>query len=84
MIVPALFDEENDAQVEALRLFQLHGVDRELVNLPVVNRITGDLNINDVVQVQLDRYNWGDGKLFRVVGISEDFNSEVTVLQLFG
>jgi hypothetical protein len=84
LIVPALFDDESDAQAEALRRFQLHGVDRELVNLPVVNRITGSLNINDVVEVQLDRYHWGDGKLFRVVGISEDFNSEVTVLQLFG
>jgi len=28
------------------------------VNLPVVNRMTGSLNINDVVEVQLDRYNW--------------------------
>ena len=64
MIVPALFDEESDAQAEAIRLFQLHGVDRELVNLPVVNRITGLLNINDVVEVQLNRYNWDDGKRF--------------------
>lgn len=82
--VLSLFKTEAAALAEANRLQALWGVDRELINIPVPSSLAANVEINDVVKLVLNRYDWDDGKLFRVTGISLDNNTNITVLQGLG
>lgn len=42
------------------------------------------VELGDVVQLTLDRFGLGSGKLFRVVGITSDYNSGEMTLRLWG
>lgn len=77
---------EADAAAEAARLLALHKSDRDLL----VARVKWDaataalVDLGTTVSLQVDRYGYGAGKLFTVVGIERDAAKETAVLELWG
>lgn len=81
--VDSLLASQADAQAEAARRLALYGTRRDLLSFPV-DYDRGGYEIGDVVTVQLQRFGFGGGKLFRVVGREDDFTKRQIVLTLWG
>lgn len=81
-----LFDSAADAAAEAVRLLNLYGVRRD--RLRVKTRLSPEMialvDLNDVVQVRLDRFDYADGRLFRVIGMEYDLQAYVVTFDLWG
>lgn len=84
LIVTTLLTDATDAQDEADRLLVLYKTRRDYLQVVVDSGYTGGLNLNDVVEMDVERFDWAAGKSFRVLGITEDFATEKTTLSLWG
>jgi hypothetical protein len=78
------FVHEADAQAEAERRLSLYGVVRDYFVVPVKSYLVEQVDLNSVVRLTLPRFGLDSGKLFRVVGIVEDFETGITKLELWG
>jgi|GEM_PF-701425 len=76
--------EEADAQAEAERLLALHAVPRERFQVKVRSFYVDRVELGSVVRLQLGRFGLSAGKDFVVIGISENFASGNTTLDLWG
>lgn len=79
-----LLTNATDAQTEVDRRQTLYGTRREIIRIRCENRFTSSVDLNSLIQVQLDAYDWSEGKLFRVIGVEEDFDANKTILTLWG
>ncbi|MBN9529674.1 MAG: hypothetical protein J0H82_25940 [Alphaproteobacteria bacterium] len=83
--VDTLLVDETRAATEAARILALRKVARDYVDLTVSAGRAGTIEIGAVVAVRLARYGWDGGKLFRVIGRTEDHDDVGAVrLSLFG
>lgn len=82
--VETLLTAEADAQAEATRLQALYGSRRDLLQLRIDNTYTEAVDLNDVIEIAVNRFDWGNGKNFRVIGKVENFSSNITVLIVWG
>lgn len=82
--ITTLLTDATNAQDEADRLLTLYKTRRDMVQVRVISEYAEDLSLNDVVSLDLERFTWSGGKLFRVLGITEDFSVNRTILRLWG
>lgn len=76
--------EEADAQAEAARLLALHSVPRERFQVKVPSFLVDRVELGSVVRLRLGRFGLGAGKDFVTIGLSENFASGNTTLDLWG
>lgn len=82
--VDTLMVEQADAQAEASRELALYGVNRDVVRIGVEMAGADDLVANATVVLMLDRFDYEAGKAMVIIGRSDDFAAEKTVLTLWG
>ncbi len=84
LVYETYLTQEADAQAEAERLLAMHSVARDRFLVPVKSYLAEAVELNSVVRLQLPRFGLDGGKSFRVIGISENFKTRVTTLDLWG
>jgi len=86
LTVDTLFDDAADAEAEAVRLLNLYGVrrDRLKVKVRLTAALIAAIDLNAVVMVRLDRFDYAAGRLMRVIGIEYDSSAFVATLDLWG
>ncbi|MEO3389506.1 hypothetical protein, partial [Mesorhizobium sp. CAU 1741] len=72
------------ATTEAVRLKDMHSVARDRFLVPVKSYLAEQVELNSVVRLQMPRFGLNAGKDFRVIGISENFKTRVTTLDIWG
>lgn len=82
--VESLLTSQVDAEAEAVRLIFLYGTRRDVLRLPMDYEEGRLYDIGAVVSVQIDRFGYNAGKLFIVIGREDDFDENVTTLELWG
>ncbi len=76
---------EADAQAEADRLLAMYATPLDFVDLTLSAARAGSIEIGQAVTIRYDRFGWGAGKQFRVLGRTEDHEGAATVkLSLVG
>lgn len=80
--VDTLLTSDTAAAAEAVRRLGLYGVRRNRWAFPVP--IDRAVEIGSVVKVQMRRFGYDGGKLFRVIGRTDDFSERVATLALWG
>ena len=75
--------EEADAQVVLDRLVALFSVERRLYRVSIRNMLFR-LYLGSVVKLKYPRFALDEGKLFIVIGFSEDAETDTTILELWG
>lgn len=75
-----------DASAEASRRLDLYKVRRDRLNVRVriVPGFSAELDLGDVVAIDIARFGYGGGKLFRIIGIQADFKAGAYDLTLWG
>lgn len=80
--IDSLLTSQAAAQAEAARRLSLYGVRRDRWAFPVP--IDRAAPIGSVVGVKMRRFGYDGGKLFRVIGRTDDFNRRTATLTLWG
>lgn len=84
MPITTTLDDATAAQAEADRLLALHGVPRMRMRLPVKRQYARGLDLCSVVEVRLPRFGLSEGRLFRVVGMTEEYETSKVTLEVWG
>lgn len=80
--IDSLLTSQAAAQAEATRRLGLYGVRRDRWAFPVpVDRAAP---IGSVVSLKMRRFGYDGGRLFRVIGRTDDFNTRTATLALWG
>lgn len=84
--VTSLIDDATAAATEAQRLRDMYKVKRDFLRVRVPpSRLAGTvLKLGDVIELDRARFDWDGGKLFRVMGITNEFGINQTTLELWG
>ena len=72
------------ALAEAERRLGLYGVDRTVVRVSVDLDQAAVLQMNETVELIVDRFSFIEGKAMRIIGRVEDFAAEKLILTLWG
>jgi hypothetical protein len=82
----SLIVDPTAAQAEADRLLTLHKTrrDRLKVSVKFGPDVAGLIDLGDVVSVQINRFGYSAGKLFRVTGLGYDAAASVLDMDLWG
>lgn len=80
----SLIDAESDAQAFADDRKAIFKEERETVAVTLDFENAPVLNLNDVVTLDVPRYDWNGGKDFRLVGIDNQFRKNEVTLTLWG
>lgn len=75
---------EADAIAEAQRRLSLHSVSRDRFLVPVKSYLVEQIDLGDVIRLQVNRFGLGDGKDFVVIGITENLETGITTLDVWG
>lgn len=75
---------EAAAQAEANRLLALHSVRRERFKVTVKSWMAAPLDLGSVVRLQINRFGLSLGRDFTVIGITENYQTGNTTLDLWG
>lgn len=73
-----------DATDEATRLLNLFKVRRDRLNISLHDIDADNISMGDCVTLTLDRFGFGAGKKFLVVGRTDEFRTRSVVLSLWG
>lgn len=73
-----------NASTEATRLLDIYKVRRDVVTARVRVCVCYDIDLGDVVEVDIKRFGYTGGKLFRVIGIETDYRRGELSLTLWG
>lgn len=82
-VTPSLFAASADAEEEASRLLTLHKVTRHFYEVGVVDSMF-QFSLAQVITLTYSRFDLTSGKKFIVVGVSEIYEMNETVLTLWG
>ena len=82
-VAPGLFANSADADAEASRLLNLHKVTRHFYDVGVVDSMF-EFSLGQIITLTYSRFDLSSGKKFIVVGISEIYELNETVLTLWG
>jgi hypothetical protein len=80
----SLIDAESDAQAFADDRKAIFKEERETVAVTLDFENAPVLNLNDVVTLDVPRYDWNGGKDFRLVGIDNQFRKNEVTFTLWG
>lgn len=75
---------EAAAQTEANRLLALHSVRRERFKVTVKSWMAEPLDLGSVINLKITRFGLSAGRLFTVIGITENYQTGNTTLDLWG
>lgn len=75
---------EAAAQAEANRLLALHSVRRERFKVTVKSWMAAPMDLGSVVRLQINRFGLSSGRDFTVIGITENYQTGNTTLDLWG
>lgn len=75
---------EADAIAEAQRRLAMHSVKRDRFLVPVKAYFVERVDLGDVVRLRLNRFGLGDGKDFTVIGLTENLQTGITTLDIWG
>lgn len=73
-----------NAATEATRRLNLYKAERDRFLVPVKSEYAVDLNVGDTITVQVDRYGMNSGRDFVIIGMTENAESGVTELDVWG
>jgi len=78
--------DATDAATEAARLLTLHKTRRDRFNIRVGMNpdVAAAIQIGSVVQIKMDRFGLGSGKLFRVLGLQIDLRTGLVDMTIWG
>ncbi len=79
-----LFAAQADAQAEAQRRLAIYSVRRDHLSITVSGPEADSLTLGDVIRLTAPRFGWQAGKLFLVVGRSDDFTKRTVTLSIWG
>jgi hypothetical protein len=82
--VVTLLVDEADANTEASRQLALFKVKRYLIEVKLPTYLTTGVDINTLVSIDVNRYTWSGGKLFKVIGMIDEYNVDRVTLILWG
>jgi hypothetical protein len=72
-------------QTEATRLLNLYKVNRDLYTVDIALDLTKTLpDLNNVVNITINRFGLNSGKLFKIIGIESDYSKNRATLTLWG
>ena len=82
----SLLVDATAAQTEATRRLTLYKTRRDRLNLKVkvLPGVTDTIDLGNVITVKVDRFGYGSGKLFRVIGLQPDYRIGTIDLTLWG
>lgn len=73
------------AQTEATRLLNLYKVNRDLYTVDIALDLSDTLpDLNDVVNITMNRFGLNSGKLFKIIGIESNYLKNRATLTLWG
>lgn len=75
---------EADAIAEAQRRLVLHSVSRDRFLVPVRSYLVEQVDLGNVIRLQVNRFGLDDGKDFVVIGITENLETGITTLDVWG
>ncbi|OJU66994.1 MAG: hypothetical protein BGO05_27680 [Rhizobiales bacterium 63-7] len=75
---------EADAIAEAQRRLALHSVPRDRFLVPVKAYLVEKIDLGDIVRLQVNRFGLDEGKDFVVIGITENLETGITTLDVWG
>lgn len=75
---------EAAAQAEANRLLALHSVRRERFKVTVKSWMAAPMDLGSVCRLQINRFGLSAGRDFTVIGITENYQTGNTMLDLWG
>lgn len=89
MTFDSLMVQASQASAEATRRLALYAVQRDFVQVQLPPEVGAAIDLGDVVRVQIPRLGFDAGKLFVVVGITEELGDAddaipKTILELWG
>ncbi|BBL75570.1 hypothetical protein [Methylomagnum ishizawai] len=86
LTVDGLFVDQADAGTEAGRRLALYGTRRDTLTVSAHASLAELLSVDlmDVVKITYPRFGYGDGKLFRVLGLQPDYRTGNIELTLWG
>ncbi|WP_300164273.1 hypothetical protein [Solidesulfovibrio sp.] len=84
LAVATCLDEADAARAEAVRLLALHGVPRQRLRLPVKRPYARGLDLGSVIAVRLPRFGLSEGRLFTVIGMTEEYETGHVTLEVWG
>ena len=73
-----------DAATEATRRLNLYKAERDRFLVPVKSEYVVDLNLGDTITLEVNRYGMNSGRDFVIIGITENAESGVTELDVWG
>jgi hypothetical protein len=81
----SLLVDATAAQTEATRLLNLYKTSRDLYTVTIALDLTSTLpDLNNVVNITMNRFSLNSGKLFKIIGIESDYSKNRATLTLWG
>lgn len=81
----SLLVDATAAQTESTRLLNLYKVNRDLYTVSIALDLTQTLpDLNNVVNITMNRFGLNSGKLFKIIGIESDYSKNRATLTLWG
>lgn len=81
----SLLVDATAAQTEATRLLNLYKTSRDLYTVTIALDLTSTLpDLNNVVNITMNRFGLNSGKLFKIIGIESDYSKNRATLTLWG
>lgn len=84
LTVETLLDDAEAARAEADRLLALHGAARLRLVLPVKREYARSLDLGNVIAVRIARFGLSGGRLFVVIGMTEEYETGRVTLEVVG
>jgi hypothetical protein len=79
-----LLTSSADAATEAARRLALYSAERDRFLVPLKSELAVSIELGDTIKLVLDRYNMEAGRNFVVIGITENAETGVTELDVWG
>lgn len=80
----SLIDDADAAGDEADRRLGLYSVRRDRMRAPLKSEYAAEVDLGDVITLMVPRFDMTDGKDFVVLGMEEDYERGLTVLEVWG
>ena len=81
----SLLIDATAAQTEATRLLNLYKTSRDLYTVTIALDLTQSLpDLNNVVNITMNRFGLNSGKLFKIIGIESDYSKNRATLTIWG
>lgn len=82
--IETMLVDQSAAEAEAARRLNLYSVNRDVVRIGYPISEADSLQLNETVELVLDRFDYTNGKAMRIIGRADDFAAEKAILTLWG